>query len=124
MQYENDEVLGNFFPCDVMLPGDTYVRNARVLLTAGHVHVYEQHLVLDEARQVYVDKVPQCTFIGAFAATPEVPDPNLPKRRQRVVVETTAGPVTAQVLFGCGCGNVLRFLPIADSLALSAAHTA
>lgn len=114
------EVLGNFFPCDAFLPDGTYVRNVRVLVTGDQVIVLGEKLITHPDTGQVLSKEPQCAYAGAYDATTiKIPNKTAPKRRQRLTADTAAGPLAAQVLFGCGCGSTLRFLSIADSLALA-----
>ena len=124
VSFNNEEVLGNYFPCDIMLPDSTYIRLGRLLVTKNHVHVYRDEQAIDPLTGRIVGKVPAVVLVSEHIALAALPDTQLPKRRQRVFANTKAGTVVAQVLFGCGCGSSLRFLGIEESLALSTSHLA
>lgn len=113
------EVVGNFFPCDAFLPDGTYVRMVRVLVTTEQVLVLGEKLITNPDTGSILSKEPTCLYAGPYVPeTTQIPSKTAPKRRQRLTAGTVTGPLVAQVLFGCGCGSSLRFLSVADSLAL------
>lgn len=113
------EILGNFFPCDAALPDGTFVRMVRVLLTSESVYVLGEKKVFHPETGAVLSSCPALVYAGNHdQAATVVPNIHAPKRRQRLTVATPDGNLSAQVLFGCGCGSTLRFLSVEDSLAL------
>lgn len=114
------EILGNFFPCDAVLPNGTYVRMVRVLVTVDRVVVLQEQRVVHPDTGATLSAQPVLAYAGPHdPTTTQVPNRTAPKRRQRLTAVTPDGQLAAQVLFGCGCGSTLRSLSVEDSLALA-----
>lgn len=92
-----DEGYVDMLPCEVTLPSGHMVRKARVVAHDDRIVIFGENP--SEPSDVTIHHDLQVLQVEHW------PDPYLPRRQQRLVVNTAIGRVHVNALPGCGCGS-------------------